>query len=93
MFHSRHSRALSDAHKAEMELLAARTANERGQASLRAAGVGLEASRKHARETTKMLHEKMEEVDSLRAHKKVNDKERAIKVKRPVGHVSEHNCS
>jgi NAD+--asparagine ADP-ribosyltransferase len=93
VFHSRHSRALSDAHKAEMELFAARTANERGQASLRAAGEVLEASRKHARETTKMLHEKMEEVDSLRTHKKVNDKDRAIKVKGSVGHVSEHNYS
>lgn len=93
MFHSRHSRALSDAHKAEMELLAARTSNDRGQASLRAAGEVLEASRKHARETTKMLHDKMAEVDSLRTHKKVNDKDRATKVKGSIGHVSEHNYS
>lgn len=88
MSHSRHSRALSDAHKAEMELLAARTANEHGQASLRAAEEVLEASRKHARETSKMLREKMEEVDGLRVHKRVGDKKRAIKVKGPVGQVS-----
>ena len=88
MSHSRHSRALSDAHKAEMELLAARTANEHGQASLRAAEEVLEASRRHARETSKMLREKMEEVDGLRAHKRVDDKKRGIKVKGPVGQVS-----
>lgn len=88
MSHSRHSRALSDAHKAEMELLAARTANEHGQASLRAAEEVLEASRRHARETSKMLREKMEEVDGLRAHKRVDDKKRVIKVKGPVGQVS-----
>ena len=64
-----------------MELLGARTANERGQASLRAAGEVLEASRRHARETTKMLREKMEEVDSLRIHKKVDGRDRSIKVK------------
>ncbi|KAH9987317.1 hypothetical protein BJV74DRAFT_842440 [Russula compacta] len=79
--HSRHSRALSDAHKAEMGLLAARTENERGQASLRAAGEVLEASRRHARETTEMLREKMGEVEHLRIHKQVDDRERAIKVK------------
>jgi len=41
----------------------------------------LEASRRHARETTKMLREKMEEVDSLRIHKKVDGRDRSIKVK------------
>jgi hypothetical protein len=71
-----------------MELLTARTANERGQASLRAAGEVLEASRKHARKTTKMLQEKMEQVDSLRNHISVDDKEHAVKVKSPVGQVS-----
>jgi hypothetical protein len=83
-----HSRALSDAHKVEMELLTARTANERGQASLRAAAEVLEASRKHARKTTEMLQEKMEEVDGLRNNKRADDKERAMKVKSPVGQVS-----
>jgi hypothetical protein len=86
--HSRHSRALSDAHKAEMELLAARTANEQGQASLRAAGEVLEASRKHARETMEMLREKTEEVERLRVHKQLDDRERAIKMKGLVGQVS-----
>jgi hypothetical protein len=70
-----------------MELLAARTANERGQASLRAAGEVLEASRRHARETTEMLREKMEEVERLQIHKQVDDRERAIKMKRLVGRV------
>jgi len=87
--HSRHSQALSDAHKAEMELLAARTANERGEASLRAAGEVLEASRRHARETTEMLREKMEEVERLQIHKQVDDRERAIKMKRLVGGAKE----
>ncbi|KAI0303583.1 hypothetical protein B0F90DRAFT_1916580 [Multifurca ochricompacta] len=82
---SRHSRALSDAHKAEMELLIARTANEREQAGLRAAGEVLEASRKHARETTEMLREKMEEVERLRVYKQMDDRERAVKVKGLVG--------
>lgn len=91
MFHSRHSRALSDAHKAEMELLAARTASERGQATLRAAAEVLEASRKHARETSMMLEKKIEQVDSLRTHKKVDGKERATKG--PVGQVSGQTCS
>jgi hypothetical protein len=71
-----------------MELLAARTAHERGKASLRAAGEVLEASRRHARETTEMLREKMEEVERLRIHKQVDDRERAIKVKSLVGEVS-----
>jgi hypothetical protein len=86
--HSRHSRALSDAHKAEMELLTARTANEQGQASLRAAGEVLTASRKHARETMEMLREKTEEVERLRIDKQVDDRERAIKMKGLVGGVS-----
>jgi NAD+--asparagine ADP-ribosyltransferase len=88
MFHSSHSRALSDAHKAEMDLLAARTANEQGQANLRAAGEVLGASRKHGHETTEMLRKKMEEVDRLRvrAHKKVDGEERAIKS--PIRRVS-----
>jgi len=64
-----------------MELLAARTENERRQASLRAAGEVLEASRRHARETTEMLREKMEEVERLRIYKQVDDRERTIKVK------------
>ncbi|KAI0254969.1 hypothetical protein BJV78DRAFT_807863 [Lactifluus subvellereus] len=83
--HSRHSRALSDAHKAEMELLVARTANEREQANLRATGEVLEASRKHARETTEMLRGKMEEVERLRMYKQVDDRERTVKVKGLVG--------
>ncbi|KAH9964379.1 hypothetical protein BGW80DRAFT_1123583, partial [Lactifluus volemus] len=85
MSHTKHSRALSDARKAEMELLVARTASEREQASLRAAGEVLEVSRKHARETTEMLREKMEEVERLRVYKQVDDRERAVKVKSLVG--------
>jgi hypothetical protein len=88
MSHTKHSRALSDARKAEMELLVARTASEREQASLRAAGEVLEVSRKHARETTEMLREKMEEVERLRMYKQVDDRERAVKVKSLVGEVS-----
>lgn len=83
--HTRHSRALSDAHKAEMDLLIARTANEREQVGLRAAGEVLEASRKHARETTDMLRDKMQEVERLRVYKGVDDRERAVKVKGLVG--------
>ncbi|KAH9960882.1 hypothetical protein BC827DRAFT_1267925 [Russula dissimulans] len=83
--HSWHSRALSDAHKAEMGLLAARTESERRQGSLRAAGEVLEANRKHAFKTTEMLREKMEEVERLRICKQVDDRERAIKVKSLAG--------
>ncbi|KAH9063885.1 hypothetical protein EDB87DRAFT_1600874 [Lactarius vividus] len=79
--HTRHSRALSDAHKAEMNVLIARTANEREQAGLRAAGDELEACRKHARETTDMLRDKMQEIERLRIYKGVDDRERAVKVK------------
>jgi hypothetical protein len=81
-----HSRALSDAHKAEIDLLTARTADEQGQASLRAAGEVLDASRKHVNETTKMLRKKMDEVDRLRAHKMADDKEQVIK--NPIRRVS-----
>jgi hypothetical protein len=85
--HTFHSRALSDAHKTDMDLLAARTASEQGQGSLRAAGEVLEASRKHVSETTEMLRKKMEEVDRLRrAPKKVDEKERTTKT--PVRRVS-----
>ncbi|KAI0264379.1 hypothetical protein BC834DRAFT_882798 [Gloeopeniophorella convolvens] len=83
--HSKHSRALSDAHKAEMDLLAARNVNEREQTSLRSAEEALEASRRHARETTEMLREKMEEVERLRAYKQMDDRERVLKVKGLVG--------
>ncbi|KAI9511832.1 hypothetical protein F5148DRAFT_202508 [Russula earlei] len=83
--HSRHSRALSGAHKAEMKLLTARTWNERSQASLRAAGEVLEASRKHVRETNEMLREKMEEVERIRIHKQADDRERSIKMRSLVG--------
>ena len=87
-FHTRHSRALSDAHKAEMQLLVARTANEREQAGLRAAGEELEASRKHARETTDMLRDKMQEIERLRVLKGVDDREGAVKAKGLVEQVS-----
>jgi 50S ribosomal subunit-associated GTPase HflX len=75
-----------------MELLVARTASEREQASLRAAGEVLEVSRKHARETTEMLREKMEEVERLRMYKQMDDRERAVKVKSLVGEVSYYQC-
>ncbi|KAI9461593.1 hypothetical protein BJY52DRAFT_1117071, partial [Lactarius psammicola] len=88
--HTRHSRALSDARKAEMKVLIARTENEREQAGLRAAGEVLEASRKHAREITDMLRDKMQEVEQLRVYKGVDDRERAVKVKSLVGQVSPH---
>ena len=71
-----------------MDLLAARTANDQGQANLRAAGEALDATRKHVRETTKMLREKMEEVDRLRAYKKVDGKEHALKSPGPIRRVS-----
>ena len=71
-----------------MKLLIARTANEREQAGLRAAGEELEACRKHARETTDMLRDKMQEVERLRVHKGVDDRERAVKVKSLNGQVS-----
>ena len=88
-FHTRHSRAVSDAHKSEMKLLIARTENERELAGLRAAGQELEASRKHARETTDMLRDKMQEVERLRMHKGVDDREGAVKAKNLVGQVSQ----
>jgi hypothetical protein len=69
-----------------MDLLSARTANEQGQASLRAADEVLEASRKHVRDTTEMLRKKMWEVDRLRSYKKVDDKEQATKS--PIRRVS-----
>jgi len=55
---------------------------------LRAAGEVLEATRKHGRETTEMLRNKMEVVDRIRvrAHKKVDDKEHTIKS--PIRRVS-----
>ncbi len=73
-----------------MDLLTARTANEQGQASLQAAGVVLETSRKHVHETTEMLQKKMEEVDRLR-NKKVDDQELTIHT--PVRRVSLLNRS
>jgi hypothetical protein len=79
---------VSDAHKAEMDLLTARTANDQAQGSLRAAWEVLQASRKHGHETTEMLRKKMDEVDRLRvrAHKKADDKEHAVKG--PIRRVS-----
>jgi hypothetical protein len=81
-----HTRALSDAHKAEMDLLAARTANDQAQVSLRASAEALQASRRHVRETGDVLQAKKIEVDRLRPRKKVDDKEHAIKS--PVRRVS-----
>lgn len=66
-----------------MDLLDAHTVNDQGQANLRAAGVVLEASRKHVRETTEMLRKKIEEVDRLRAYKKEDDS-----TKSPIRRVS-----
>ena len=82
------SRALSEAHKSEMQFMAARTAHERGQAALKAAEQALEASRKHARETTEMLRDKMDEVERLRMMKQADDREGAVKMKALVGEVS-----
>ena len=81
-----HCHALSEAHKAEIDLLTARTANEQAQTNLRAAGEVVEASHNHVRETTKMLQKKMEEVARLRAHKQVDDNDHAVKG--PVRRVS-----
>lgn len=89
---TRHSRAQSDAHRAEMKVLIARTANEREQAGLHAAGKELEECRKHARETTDMLRDKMQEVERLRVHKGVDDRERAVKAKSLNGQVSPARC-
>jgi acyl-CoA reductase-like NAD-dependent aldehyde dehydrogenase len=86
LYHSKHSRALIDAHNAEMNLLAARTANEQGQVSLRDAGERLEASRDYARSTAEMLRKKVEEVDHLRAQKTVDEKKHATR--RPIRGVS-----
>ena len=69
-----------------MNLLAARTENERGQAAVRASEEALEASRRHARETTDMLCQKMEEVESLRMQKQADDRERTLKVKSLTSH-------
>ena len=82
------SRALSEAHKSEMQFMAARTAHERGQAALKAAEQTLEVSRKHARETTEMLRDKMDEVERLRMMKQADDREGAVKMKALVGEVS-----
>ena len=43
------------------------------------------------RETTDMLHEKIEEIERLRIQKQVDDRERAIKVKSLVGEVRLHS--
>ncbi|KAI0058686.1 hypothetical protein BV25DRAFT_1829925 [Artomyces pyxidatus] len=79
--HTKHSRTIGEAHKAEMALLAAREANERAETSLRATEEALEASRRHARETTEMLRLKMEEIERLRAYKQADDRERIVKIK------------
>jgi hypothetical protein len=71
-----------------MKVLMARTAHEREQAGLQAAGKELEECRKHARETTDMLRDKMQEVERLRLYKGVDDRERAVKVKSLNGQVS-----
>jgi len=71
-----------------MQLLTSSIAHEREQASQRATGQALVASREHVREATEMLREKMEEVERLRIKLQVDDRERAIKVKGLVGEVS-----
>jgi len=58
---------------------------ERLAKAAQAAGAELEASRKHARETTDMLRDKMQEVEWLRVHKGVDDREGAVKAKGLVG--------
>jgi hypothetical protein len=71
-----------------MDLLTARTANEQAQASLRAAGEVLQASRKHGHETTEMLRKKNGGGRSPPSPgpQKKGDKERAIKG--PIRRVS-----
>ena len=66
-----------------MDLLAAHMVNDQGKANLRAAGVVLETSRKHVRETSEMLRKKIEEVDRLRAYKMEDDS-----TKSPIRRVS-----
>ncbi|KAA1467616.1 hypothetical protein DENSPDRAFT_832723 [Dentipellis sp. KUC8613] len=83
--HTIHSKAITDAHKAEMDFLAAQSAQERAQTALRAAAEALERSREHARDTTEMLREKMDEVERIRMHKQADDRERALKVKGLTG--------
>jgi hypothetical protein len=83
--HAGHARALAAEHKAELAFLAARQAHEKAQAELRAAEAALEASRAHARETTEMLREKAEEVETLRLQKGTDDRERALRVRDLVG--------
>jgi hypothetical protein len=78
---------MSDAHKAEMDLLAARVANDHAQISLQASEEALETTRRHVRETDHVLQAKTTEVDRLRARKTVNDKEQRA-TKSPVRRVS-----
>ncbi|TFY78056.1 hypothetical protein EWM64_g5956, partial [Hericium alpestre] len=79
--HTHNARAMSEAHKAEMDLLAAQGHQERSQTALRTAEETLEESRRHARETTDMMRDKMDEIERLRALKQADDRERAVKIK------------
>ncbi|KAI0043828.1 hypothetical protein FA95DRAFT_1562910 [Auriscalpium vulgare] len=77
--------ALKEARKAEITYMAALETHQRCQSTLKSHEEALENSRRHARDTTEMLREKMEEVENVQLHKQADDRERAIKIKNLAG--------
>ncbi|KZT24403.1 hypothetical protein NEOLEDRAFT_1050951, partial [Neolentinus lepideus HHB14362 ss-1] len=78
--HTTHATTLKGFHKTELEYLAARAKYESALTDLKNAEEGLEQMRHHAAMVTDMVKEKMREVEDLRGMKKVDDRERMVKV-------------
>ncbi|TFK48061.1 hypothetical protein OE88DRAFT_1635269 [Heliocybe sulcata] len=78
--HTAHATTLKGFHKTELAYLAARAKYESALTDLKNAEEGLEQTRRHAEMVTDMVREKMREVEELRGMKRVDDRERAVKV-------------
>ncbi|EPQ52829.1 hypothetical protein GLOTRDRAFT_140435 [Gloeophyllum trabeum ATCC 11539] len=78
--HTAHATTLKSFHKTELAFLAARAKYESALTDLRNTEEGLEKTRKHAEMVTDMVREKMREVEELRGMKRVDDRERMVKV-------------
>jgi chromosome segregation ATPase len=86
--HSTQTKVLSQFRKEERAILAARTKYEAAQARLQSEEEALERVRSSARDVTKRIQEKSQEVNSLRTTYAVDERERATKLAELAEHSS-----
>ncbi|TFK45837.1 hypothetical protein OE88DRAFT_1085133 [Heliocybe sulcata] len=85
--HTAHAETVKSFHKTELVYISARSKYESATTDLKNAEEALEQTRRHAQMVTDMVREKMREVEELRGMKRVDDRERMVKVSELRGKV------